>query len=170
MVPKVRTARFAQHLMDLVRADPQPTGAWTFQECGYTACPFGIVLGLPTRAFVYWQGVATARPGESYDDPEQPAHGPPPAALTMPTLPQAGLTQMIQVEGYVGALLTAAQGEGELRAVELYANREKPGSVPYGMNLRWHNGASIYLYARHCIPAGQQYRDGETAFRRRDVI
>lgn len=170
MVRMVRPARFAQHLLDLVRADPQPTGAWSFGECGYTACPYGLVLGLPSRALVYWQCCATSWPGESYDDPEQPAHGPPPPALSMPTLPEAGLTQMAHVEGYVGALLTASRQEGELRAVELYANREQPGSVPYGMNLRWHNGSSVYLYARHCLPTGRQLTEGDAAFRRRDVI
>lgn len=170
MVRMVRPARFAQHLRDLIRADDQPTGAWSFEECGYTACPFGVVLGLPSRALVYWQGVATSWPGESYDNPEQPAFGPPPRALTRPTLPPTGLTQMVQVEGYVAALLTADQGEGELRALERYADREKPGAVAYGMNLRFHNGAAIYLYARHCLPVGRQLTEGDAPFRRRDVV
>lgn len=170
MVRMVRPARFAQHLLDLIRADDQPTGAWSFAECGYTACPYGVVLGLPSRALVYWQAVATSWPGESYDNPEQPAHGPAPPALTRPVLPATGLTQMTQVEGYVAALLTASRQEGELRVLERYADRERPGSVAYGMNLRFHNGASIYLYARHCLPSGHQLREGDAAFRRRDVI
>lgn len=170
MVRKVRPARFAQHLLHLVRADPQPTGAWTLDECGYTQVRYGIVLGLPTRALVYWQSAANPPPGDHYDQPEQPAYGPPPPALTMPVLPDRALTQMGQVERYVGALLTASRDEGELRAVELYADRDPAPSVPYGMTLRWHNGASIYLYARHCLPVDRQLTEGDQPFRRRDVI
>lgn len=170
MVRMVRPARFAQHLLDLVRADPQPTGAWHFTECGYTRAPYGIVLGLPSRALVYWQCVATSWPGEDYGQPEQPAHGPPPPAQSMPTLPEAGLTQMLLVERYLGALLTASRDDGELRTVELYGDRERPGAVAYGMNLRWHNGSSVFLYARHCLPVDRQLTEGDAPFRRRDVI
>jgi len=170
MVPKMRPARFAQHLLGLIRADDQPTHAWSFQECGYTACPYGVVLGTPSRALVYWQTVATSWPGESYDNPEQPAYGPPPPALTRPVLPESGLTQMVHVEGYVAALLTASRDEGELRVLERYADREKPGSVAYGMNLRFHNGAAIYLYARHCLPVDHRLTEHDRAFRPRDVI
>ena len=169
MVRKVRPARFVQHLMNLVHQDPQPTGAWTFEECGYTATPYGLVLGLPTRALVYWQTCATAWPGESYDSPEQPARGQPPPAMTMPTLPTVQMTPLVNVERYMGALLTGCANE-ETAAVELYADRPRPGAIPYGLNVRFHNGARIFLYARHCLPAGRGYTEGDAPFRRRDAI
>lgn len=169
MVPKVRPARFVQHLADLVRADPQATAAWTFAECGYTQTAYGLVLGLPTRALVYWQVVGALGPGERFEDPEQPARGVPPPSMSMPALPQASMIPMVTVERYVGALLTGAQDK-ETSAVSLYADRPVGRGVPYGLNVRFHNGARIFLYARHCVPAGGQLVPGEAAFRRRDAV
>lgn len=170
MVRNVRPARFAAHLLRLVREDPQPTGAWTFEEAGYTQCPYGLVLGLPTGAAVYLQCVATAWPGDDYMRPEQPVCGEPPPPMTMPLLPAPqGVTQMVQVERYLGALLTG-DGHRELASVELYADRERPGAVPYGLNAAFHNGSRIFLYARHCFPPGHQLTRGDAPFRRRDGI
>lgn len=169
MVRMVRPARFVQHLTDLVRADPQPTAAWSFADCGYTQTSCGLVLGLPTRALVYWQTCATAWPGENYADPEQPAQGVPPPAMSMPVLPVQQITPMVNVERYMGALLTGCANE-ETSAVELYADRPHGGAIPYGLNVRFHNGARIFLYARHCLPAGQELTGADAAFRRRDAI
>lgn len=156
------------HLLALVAADAQPTDARTFTDCGYTQTPYGLVLRLPTGALVYWQTVATAWPGDDYGKPEQPAHGPPPTPLSMPVLPTAGITRMVQVERYAGALLTS--GDTEVASVALYADKPKPGAIPYGLTVRFHNGSVIYLYARHMFPAGHDLRPGDAPFRRRDAI
>ena len=170
MVRNVRPTRFEPHLLQLIREDPQPTGAWTFAECGLSDPPMGVVLGLPTRALVYLQCVASPWPGDRYDQPEQVQYGDLPPPLSMPVLPSpAGLTGMVLVERYLGSLLTGHQG-GELAAVELYADRAKPGAIPYGLNATFHNGSRIFLYARHCIPAGRQLGDHDAPFRRRDSI
>lgn len=169
MVRKVRPARFIRHLAALVRDDPQPTRTWTFDECGYTQTPYGLLLGLPTHALVYWQAVTTARPGDPGTGPEEPVHATPPPALTMPTLPTHGLTQIRQVEQYMGALLTQP-GNTETETVRLYGDWERAAAVPYGLGVRFHNGSRICLYARHCLPAEHTLTQGEQAFRRRDVI
>lgn len=169
MVPKVRPARFVQHLIDLVRADNQPSAAWTFAECGYTQTAYGLVLGLPTRALVYWQAVGALPAAERFEDAEQPVRGMPPPPMSMPVLPQASMTPMVTVERYVGALLTGAQDK-ETAGVELYADRLRNRGIPYGLNVRFHNGAKVFLYARHCVPAGGKLVPGEEAFRRRDAV
>jgi hypothetical protein len=169
MVPKVRPARFVQHLIDLVRADPQPTAAWTFAECGYTQTAHGLVLGLPTRALVYWQACGALGPGERFENAEQPVRGMPPPPMSMPQLPAMATTAMVTVERYVGALLTGAQDK-ETSAVSLYADRPIGRGVPYGLNVHFHSGAKVFLYARHCVPAGGQIMPGEDAFRRRDGV
>lgn len=161
----MRPARFAAFLQQLIRDDPQQTGAWPLAECGYTACPYGVVLGLPTRALVYLQGVSVPPPGESGGaDAERVVHGTPPPPIRAPDLATAGLTPMVNVERYLGALITGAQCT-EVAAVELYADREKAGAVPHGLNVRFHSGARICLYVRHAVPAGRQLRDGEKPFR-----
>lgn len=170
MVRDVRPARFETHLLQLIRDDPQPTGAWTFAACGVSDPPLGVVLGLPTGALVYLQCAALPYTGDHYDRPEQPATGPAPQPLSMPVLPSpAGLTPLVLVERYLGALLTADTG-GELALLELYADRDKPTSVPHGLTAIFHNGSRIFLYARHCVPAGRQLNGGEAPFRRRDSI
>lgn len=160
----MRPARFAAFLQQLIRDDPQDTGAWPLAECGYTGCPHGVVLGLPTRALVYLQCVASSPPGQQPGQEEQVVHGPPPPPIRAPDLAVAGLTPVVNVERYLGALLTGAQYP-EVAAVELYADRPKQGAVPHGLNVRFHSGARIFLYVRHQVPAGRQLGEYDKPFR-----
>lgn len=160
----MRPARFAAFLQQLIRDDPQQTGAWPLAECGYTACPYGVVLGLPTRALVYLQCVASSPPGQRPDEEELVVHGAPPPPIRAPDLAVAGLTPMVNVERYLGALITGAQ-HLEVAEVKLYADREKQGAVPHGLNVRFHSGARIYLYVRHQVASGRQLAPHDKPFR-----
>lgn len=166
----MRPPRLQEHLAHLVHTDPQPTAARLFRAMGYTGSPYGLVLTLPTGALVYFQCAGTAWAGDDYSKPDRIEYGTPPPPISMPTLPTGtALTPLVQVERYLGALLTGAAC-GEVATVELYADRPRLGAVPYGLNVTFHNGAKGFVYARHCVPAGRVLMDGDTPFRRRDSI
>lgn len=169
-VPAMRPPRLQEHLSYLVNADPQPTSARLLGHCGYTTVPYGIVLTLPTGALVYFQCAGTAWAGDDYSKPDRIEYGTPPPLISMPTLPTgSALTPLVQVERYLGALLTGAAC-GEVATVALYADRPRLGAVPYGLNVSFHNGARGFVYARHCVPAGRVLAGGDAPFRRRDSI
>jgi hypothetical protein len=150
-------------LADLIALDPQPTVTWSFADAAYTGAPFGLVLGLPTRAFVYLQAVG-AHPGDDHSRPERPVYGTPLPPMRCPTLPASGMTNLVDVQRYLGSLLCGAAC-AELAAVELYADRDRSHAVPHGLTTRWHNGGAVFLYFRHYVSTGRSLPEEERPFR-----
>lgn len=160
----MRPARFAALLQQLIRDDPQDTGAWPLPDSGYTSCPYGVTLGLPTGTLVHCQCAGSYPPGSEPGDPEPVVQGTPPPPMSTPDLPTGGLTQAVNVERYLGGLLTGAQ-PSELASVRLYADREKPGAVPHGLTAHFHSGARAFLYVRHAVPPGATISSHDKPFR-----
>lgn len=165
----MRPARFAPFLGELVAADGQDTAAVALADVGYTACPYGLVLRVPSGALVYLQVVTVSSTGHSVCVPERPVHGPAPVRMSEVVLPGAGLTALTNVERYLGALLTGPQC-AEVRGVELFADRERPGAVPHGLTVWFHCGERAYVYARHCVTAGRELGHGARPFHRLDRV
>ncbi|MFE2934855.1 hypothetical protein [Streptomyces sp. NPDC059278] len=146
--------RFASGLLSWICAEPQ-VRARSFEEAGYTECPFGVELWLPSGAVVYLQAVGADAPGHRPGTPLPPVHGDPLPVSKPVALPGEGPTEMAAVERWLRWRITTGQS-AEISRVSLFQNRNGRNAVPYGLALTFHSGARVWLYFRHATPAGRQ--------------
>lgn len=143
----MQAERFARELLTWICADQQ-VRARSFEDAGYTECPHGVELWLPSRAVVYLQAVGTAAPGGPVRGEALPVTEP--AAL-----PPEGPTELAAVERWLRWRITAARS-AEISKVSLFQSRTGRNAIPHGLAVTFHSGARVWLYFRHATPAGRQ--------------
>lgn len=125
--------------------------ARTFAEAGYTPCPHGVELTLPTGARLYLQAVTAPctelTPG--------PVEGPPVAAWPPVELPLTGLTGLAGVERWLAFCLTASRST-RISEVRVFQDRRGRVAIPHGLAVRFHSGDRAWVYIRHATPAGRE--------------
>lgn len=158
----MRVRRFADFAKTLLEeaAPPAVRSIQTFAEAGYTAKPRGLLITFATGARVYMQFVGSG--GGSYDEPEQIVEGAPPEPVPVPELIlQRGKLRLQDFELYMRALLLDSDSK-EIREVEAFSPREKPGYHRYGLGVHFHGGADVTAMFVHTLPAGATARrEGE---------
>ena len=130
----------------LLASGSDPAAVATFSECGYDHSRYGLRLALPAGAAVYLQIVA-ARPPDPRSGPE----GSPPPRTRAPSLPGRGRTALTLVELHLVAALTALE-DRRIRWVEPFSTLK--GSIPFGLRVVFHCGATVCCYLVHAVPAG----------------
>lgn len=150
--------RFAETLLHWVRADQQ-VRARSFADAGYTACPLGVELWLPTRAVIYLQVVGALSLAQRADSEDLMVTGAPPPLVPPVTLPTEGPTDLAEVERWLAWRITGALS-AEIATVRLFQDRTVRGSIPHGLAITFHSGARAWIYFRHATPAGRQPGSG----------
>jgi hypothetical protein len=136
---------WAAELLWAIRA--QGGQARTFAEADYPL-PWGVELRLPTGALIYLQ--TPVDPSQAH----RPPQGPVAPAMEPVELPQEGPTALADVERWLGWCLTASQSTW-IESVELFQHRRGRFGIPWGLHVRAHSGARMWIYFRHCTPAGR---------------
>lgn len=143
----MRPQRFQRFALDTYQAAGLAAEAW---EEG-TKRPLGIVVTLPNGSRI-WHGInGQARPGDKYDQPEEPVEKDAPEPVPVPE-PGARI-RIVEAEHYLSALLNNA-GSREVERVYCYSDREQPGSSR-GFGLHFHSGARIFVPFVRAARAGQ---------------
>lgn len=131
----MRPDRFTAMLAGSVNRDGKMT-ARTYADAGITRSLYGLVLNERLNV----QIIARSAERDDYRKPEQVVTGEP-----CPPVSAAEPRDLVTVERYLTALAVAAAA-GEIKAVQLYSQRDKPQAIPYGATFTFHSGAGIFLY------------------------
>ncbi|PRY01421.1 hypothetical protein [Allonocardiopsis opalescens] len=154
----MRLHRFIPFVRDLVVADASPvvSETRTFEELGDADRRFGLMLRFSNDARVFLQAVAISPPGGNpFSEPERIEHGEPPAAATPYELQtMSGRVRIVDVEGYLLALI-ANSGNTEIKALGALS-ADPVSTKPAGVEVVFHNGAKSWLYFLHALRAGEE--------------
>lgn len=151
-------------LRDLYLKAPGVTDVQAARDAGYDRHPRGLVVTFQNGARIVLQAVATSRPGDDFSQPETITEADrAPDEVPVPELFDGGKLQLSAVDQHIAAMVLNS-GSREVVSAEVYSEREKPGSVQYGVTFRFHDSAKIFVYVVHADPAG-----GELASRTNPV-
>ncbi|MYS87900.1 hypothetical protein [Embleya scabrispora] len=118
--------------------------------------PYGVSLRLRNGATVDLGITAESAPGDRYSEPEQIIEGPPPARIESVPAIDGAKVKVSDIEAWLGAL-TVNSGSSELRTLSTRYSQEEPiGTIPYGLELRWHSGAKIRVNFQHAYSSGSR--------------
>jgi hypothetical protein len=153
----MRPDRFQTLMSDHLPSVPGIAKTETFADAGYDHSQYGLILHHEKGARSYWQIVATARPGDSYDRPEdEPVTGDRMPEQALPDL-SGDQVATAEVEAAIAAAFTRADGAGEATTIERYSRREQPGAISHGLTVDFHDGSRIYVYALATLRRGEEH-------------
>jgi len=157
----MRIHRFQQLLKETINNNKPDVldSVRTFEEAGYTDKPAGLVLAFTTGAQFYIQVVRSSVPGG--DDPskeEKIVEKEAPPAIPMPPLAyQGSKVRTRDIEQFIKAAIINS-GSKEVAEVEAYSDRDNSAFYRYGLTVKFHSGAAVYILFVHTIPAGRELK------------
>ncbi|WP_405018112.1 hypothetical protein OHV05_15025 [Kitasatospora sp. NBC_00070] len=156
----MRPKRFEILLVDVAAGLPGVEQAATLAKVGHTGHPLGVAMRLASGAQLWWQVTAVSTPGDVYgNDEAAPVTGAAPKSREMPELIAVPL-RTAAVEQALAAGIAAAGCE-EIASVEAYSDRQAASAIEYGLAVRFHNGAVIFVNGLAHIRAGASRPTGE---------
>ncbi|WP_331731114.1 hypothetical protein OHV05_38215 (plasmid) [Kitasatospora sp. NBC_00070] len=156
----MRPTRFQTLLVDVAAGLPGVQRAAALADVGHTAHPLGVALQLATGAQLWWQITAVSTPGDVYGNAEgQPVTGAALAARQMPDLTVVPV-RTVAVEQALAAGIAAAGCE-EIAAVEPYSEGTTVSAIEYGLTVRFHSGATVFVNGLAHLKAGEDRPRGE---------
>lgn len=159
----MRPQRFQTWITDLVDAAlPPDVERIDWAETGVTKDlgeqTLGLVFRTSSGAIAFMQIVHGGGPrGEDSSKPEEIIEGEPPQMVESVTLAldDRKRLRMSLLEEWFAALVVNS-GSREVASVERYSTRENLTGHPYGLTIRWHDGAGAFLHLLHTLAPGEQ--------------
>lgn len=140
----MRPARFEAFALEHLAASPLVARTALLRDVGDTRHPYGVAVQWAAGGEHRWQITGESAPGDSYSSPEQIGEGHPAPGVQPPEL--VGPIGDADAEALLAHILTGPRSP-ELATVKRWSHLD--GAVPdhYGLTIRCHTGAHLYLHA-----------------------
>lgn len=152
----MRPDRFETLLHGLLTNDPRTATVQTATEAGVDRSRYGLVVTYPTGQRVLLQITVASAPADRFDQPEQIIEGDTaPAEVPVPDVYDDGKLRLDRVDQHLTALVLNS-GSREVASATAYSTRPKPGAVPYGARIEFHDGCKVFVNVVHAVPPGRE--------------
>ncbi|MFJ9520632.1 hypothetical protein ACIRPK_20565 [Kitasatospora sp. NPDC101801] len=148
----MRPPRFEALLVNVAKDLPGVQRVATLAQAEHTAHPNGIAIQFASGAQFWWQITAVSAPGDVYSTEEGPAvTGPSAEPRPAPDLTAQPLRTAAVEEALAAAVAAASD---EVASVDTFSNRTPAPAIGYGLAVRFHNGATIFVNGLAHVRAG----------------
>jgi hypothetical protein len=138
----MRPARFEAFAVEHLAASPLVARTAPLRDAGDTRHPYGLAVRWGVGGEHRWQILGESAPGDNYANPEQTREGDPTPGVQPPEL--VGPITDADAETLLAHILTGPRSP-ELAAITRWSHQDGAAPGYYGLTIRCHTGARLYL-------------------------